>query len=80
MTHKRRRGDEEAPAGYDPGRPDDDTLERAEMFGPRYDLVPTAVNAARRWDGEGEPEGWVRHPVSGRRRPGGDPGQEYVWR
>jgi hypothetical protein len=45
-----------------------------------YDLVPTAVNAARRWDGEGEPAGWVRHPVSGRRRPGGDPGQEYVWR
>ncbi len=26
-----------------------------------------------------EPEGWVRHPRSGRRRPGGDPEQEYVW-
>lgn len=31
-----------------------------------------------RWDGTGEPDGWMRHPVSGRRRPGGDPGKEYV--
>jgi hypothetical protein len=27
---------------------------------------------------EGEPEGWHRHPKSGRRRPEGDPAQEYI--
>lgn len=27
---------------------------------------------------EGEPEGWHRHPDSGRRRPGGDASQEYI--
>ena len=31
-----------------------------------------------KWDGTGEPEGWMRHPSSGRRRPGGDPAQEHV--
>jgi len=30
------------------------------------------------WDGEGEPTGWMRHPASGRRRPGGDETKEYV--
>jgi len=25
-----------------------------------------------------EPEGWFRHPHSGRRRPGGDASKEYV--
>jgi hypothetical protein len=30
------------------------------------------------WDGTGEPEGWFRHPASGRRRPDCDPAQEYV--
>jgi hypothetical protein len=30
------------------------------------------------WDGTGEPVGWHRHPPSGRRRPDGDPEQEYV--
>lgn len=27
-----------------------------------------------------EPEGWIRHPLSGRRRTDGDPSQEYVAR
>lgn len=31
------------------------------------------------WDGQGEPEGWYRHPQTGRRRPGGDPAQEQVY-
>jgi hypothetical protein len=30
------------------------------------------------WDGDGEPDGWSRHPPTGRRRPGGDPDKEYV--
>jgi hypothetical protein len=34
--------------------------------------------AALGWDGEGEPDGWYRHPQSGRRRPGGDPAKEFV--
>ncbi len=34
--------------------------------------------AALGWDGEGEPEGWYRHPRSGRRRPGGDKAKEHV--
>lgn len=25
-----------------------------------------------------EPEGWMRNPPTGRRRPGGDPTKEYV--
>jgi hypothetical protein len=29
------------------------------------------------WEGEGEPKGWHRHPMSGRRRTDGDPEQEY---
>lgn len=38
-----------------------------------------AWRAAIGWDGEGEPEGWYRHPESGRRRPGGDASKEYVY-
>lgn len=38
-----------------------------------------AWRAALGWDGEGEPEGWYRHPQTGRRRPGGDPAQEHVY-
>ena len=37
-----------------------------------------AIAAATAWDGTGEPEGWHRHPATGRRRPDGDPSQEYV--
>jgi hypothetical protein len=43
-----------------------------------YERIATAVSAAKHWDGVGEPEGWHRHPASGRRRPGGDPGREFV--
>ncbi len=34
--------------------------------------------AALGWDGEGEPEGWYRHPQSGRRRPDGTPASEVL--
>ena len=30
------------------------------------------------WDGTGEPHGWHRHPMTGRRRPGGDPARQYI--
>jgi hypothetical protein len=30
------------------------------------------------WDGTGEPQGWFRHPQSGRRRPDGDASREHV--
>lgn len=30
------------------------------------------------WDGVGEPQGWHRHPDSGRRRPDGDKNLEYI--
>jgi hypothetical protein len=40
------------------------------------------ANAAKRglrdWSGEGDPDGWHRHPRTGRRRPDGDPKREYV--
>jgi len=33
-----------------------------------------------RWDPakEQEPQGWMRHPFSGRWRPGGDASKEYI--
>jgi len=40
-----------------------------------------ALTALFDWAGkdfEGEPQGWHRHPDSGRRRPDGDPNQEYI--
>jgi hypothetical protein len=43
-----------------------------------YESYDVALAAAEDWDGRGEPEGWFRHPTSGRRRPEGDPAQEYV--
>jgi hypothetical protein len=30
------------------------------------------------WDGVGEPDGWHRHPRTGRRRDNGDPETQYV--
>jgi hypothetical protein len=44
------------------------------------DESDAAWRAALGWDGEGEPDGWSRHPETGRRRPGGDATKEYVWR
>lgn len=43
-----------------------------------YHSVSAAWEAAMRWDGTGEPDGWHRHPDTGRRRPGGDADREYV--
>jgi hypothetical protein len=42
------------------------------------DQVDDGWRAALGWDGQGEPDGWYRHPQSGRRRPGGDRAKEYV--
>ena len=44
-----------------------------------YDEHPLkAVAALAAWDGNGDPEGWQRHPATGRRRPDGDPTREYI--
>lgn len=43
-----------------------------------FDDLDVGWRALWTWDGQGEPEGWVRHPSSGRRRPGGDPAAEVV--
>jgi hypothetical protein len=43
-----------------------------------YRGLASAIEAAWQWDGTGEPTGWIRHPISGRRRDNGDPATEYV--
>lgn len=43
-----------------------------------YESVVKAWAAVLNWDGKGEPQGWVRHQPSNRRRSGGDPAREYV--
>ena len=46
-----------------------------------YHSVAAAIEAAKAWDGvwpEGEPDGWHRHPATGRRRENGDPSTEEV--
>jgi hypothetical protein len=44
-----------------------------------YPSVGDAIAALTRWDGEGDPpNGWIRHRPSGRRRPDGTAGSEYV--
>jgi hypothetical protein len=58
-----------------------------EMGAPAFDDVwcfqapqtDEAWRAALGWDGQGEPEGWYRHPHTGRRRPGGDPQRQTVY-
>lgn len=37
-----------------------------------------AWRAALGWNGQGDPEGWYKHPPSGRRRPDGTVDSEYV--
>ena len=37
-----------------------------------------AIRAIFTWNGEGQPTGWHRHPLTGRRRPDGDPAREYI--
>jgi hypothetical protein len=51
-------------------------------FGPSdrwcYENKDAALKALEAWDGTGEPQGWHRHPTTGRRRKNGDPATEYV--
>jgi hypothetical protein len=43
-----------------------------------YHSKEAAMKAFIEWNGEGEPNGWHRHPHTGRRRTDGDPATEYV--
>lgn len=43
-----------------------------------YSDLSKAVAALDAWDGAGEPQGWHRHPVSGRRRADGDAEMEII--
>lgn len=47
-----------------------------------YHDAPSALTAFHEWDPDTEPEpqGWHRHPRTGRRRVHGDPATEYVAR
>jgi hypothetical protein len=42
-----------------------------------YETAGEAILALAKWDGSGEPEGWMRNPFDGRRRLGGDKDKEY---
>lgn len=46
----------------------------------RGDMHDAAWRAALTWKGEGEPEGWWRHPYTGRRREDGTPASEIIQR
>lgn len=44
-----------------------------------YQTEEQATRAMQEWNGTGDPgQGWHRHPISGRRRPQGNPDLEYV--
>lgn len=45
-----------------------------------YDTIEQARAALEAWNGEHdtEPQGWHRHPTTGRRRPDGDAAREYI--
>lgn len=45
-----------------------------------YHTYAAATTAAENWSGEAgtEPEGWHRHPTTGRRREDGDPATETI--
>ena len=43
-----------------------------------YEKDGRAYKILEAWDGTAEPEGWHRHPESGRRRPGGDAELEFI--
>jgi len=43
-----------------------------------YHSFGSAMKALEKWDGTGEPDGWHRHPATGRRREDGDPLSEYI--
>lgn len=57
------------------GDGDDDAC-RSDVWD--YETFPQAYAALVKWNGDGEPDGWIRHMPSGRRRPEGDPSREYV--
>ncbi|MCG7402990.1 hypothetical protein [Caballeronia zhejiangensis] len=42
-----------------------------------YRSRDAARQALEKWDGTNEPQHWIRHPQSGRRRDNGDAAQEY---
>lgn len=43
-----------------------------------YSSVPGALTAFAEWEGTGEPEHWIRHKPSNRRRIDGDPEKEFI--
>lgn len=46
-----------------------------------YPHGPDAIRAASQWDGNApltEPDGWIKHVTTGRRRPNGDKTKEYI--
>jgi hypothetical protein len=45
-----------------------------------FESLGAAVDALQAWDlaHDTEPSGWFRHPLSGRRRPNGNAGEEFV--
>jgi len=45
-----------------------------------YATIGAARAALAAWDGatDSEPQGWHRHPATGRRRPDGDPAREHI--
>ena len=46
-----------------------------------YPQATVAVAAASAWDGNApwtEPQGWIKHVTTGRRRPDGDASKEYI--
>ena len=43
-----------------------------------YSNLEKAMTAFDAWSGKGEPDGWHRHPTSGRRRENGDRARETV--
>ncbi len=45
-----------------------------------YETQEAAERALSAWNpfDTPEPEGWIRHPRTGRRRPGGDASKEYI--
>jgi hypothetical protein len=47
-----------------------------------YDTLDGAIAAMQAWDPEkqAEPDGWMRHIPTARRRPGGDAFREYIQR
>lgn len=46
-----------------------------------YEDPERAIEAAKVWSGVGDPlDGWHRNPITGRRRPNGDPIKEEVYR